>query len=214
MLMLRRDYLLRMVEEMTEMIGKVFELKQKKMHIDALWELDEWLKRQFRLNSQLLNSLPVDDIIDLFRLGDGVEVDKVQQVARIMEEEGRVYMDQGLTDQALVRWMKAQHLYLYSLLHGANREILNAPERVAALQEELKGYELPEKTERLKAMYHEEAGRYDEAENSWYRLSRQDEYVQEAAEFYKRLLLHEDTQLEQGGLPRTEVEEGLRELQK
>ncbi|MCM3786362.1 DUF6483 family protein [Neobacillus mesonae] len=211
--MLRRDYLLRMVEEMTEMIGKVFELKQKKKHIEALWELDEWLKRQFRLNSQLLNSLPVDDIIDLFRLGDGVEVDKVQQVARILEEEGRVYMDQGQTDLALVRLMKSLHLYLYSLLHGANKEILKAPERVVSLREEVKEYELPEKTERLMALYHEEAGRYDEAENSWYRLSRNDQYIEEAVKFYERLLLEQDERLEHGGLPRAEVEEGLRELQ-
>lgn len=213
--MFRRDYLLRMVEEMTEMIGKAFDLKQKKKHIEALWELDEWMKRQFRLNSQLLNSLPTEDIIDFFRLGNGVEVDKLQQVARILEEEGEIVQDQGLTDEGLVRFMKALHLYLYSMLNGANREILGAPERIQQLNAKVKGYKLPDKTERLLALYDEQIGRYGDAENSWYRLAaREDRYKEEACAFYRRLLKLDDAKLEQGGLPRQEVEEGLLHLQK
>ncbi|WP_211749954.1 DUF6483 family protein [Paenibacillus sp. Marseille-Q4541] len=212
--MFRRDYLLRMVEEMTDMIGKAFDLKQKKKHIEALWELDEWMKRHFRLNSQLLNSLPTEDIIDLFRIGNGVEVDKVQQVARILEEEGEIYEDQGLTDISLIRYMKALHLYLYSMLNGANRDILQAPERIQQLCVKVKGYELPDKTERLLALYSEEVGRYAEAENSWYRLvEREEHYKEEAREFYLRLLEQDDAKLEQGGLPHHEVEEGLHHLQ-
>ncbi|MEF3355347.1 DUF6483 family protein [Paenibacillus sp. GYB006] len=213
--MFRRDYLLRMVEEMTNMIGKVFELKQKKKHIEALWELDEWLKRQFRLNSQLLNSLPAEDIIDLFRQGSGIEVDQVQQVARILEEEGEIYQDQGHTDEGLIRYMKALHLYLYCMLNGANPDILQAPVRIQQLYVKVKGYELPDKTERLSALYREEIGQYAEAENSWYRLvDRDEQYKEEARVFYQRLLKLEDGILKQGGLPRQEVEEGLYHLQR
>lgn len=215
--MFRRDYLLRMVEEMTSMIGKVFELKQKKKHIEALWELDEWLKRQFRLNSQLLNSLSTEDIIDFFRQGSGIEVDQVQQVARILEEEGEIYQDQGHTDEGLIRYMKALHLYLYCMLNGANPDILQAPVRIQQLYVKVKGYELPDKTERLSALYYEEIGQYAEAENSWYRLVDRDpeeQYKEEARIFYQRLLKLEDGKLKQGGLPRQEVEEGLHHLQR
>lgn len=85
--MFRRDYIVRMIEDMTAMIAKVLTLKQERKTTEALWEIDELLNRHFPLNSRLLNSLSVEDVIDMFRFGGVVESDKLQAVAKLLKEE-------------------------------------------------------------------------------------------------------------------------------
>lgn len=129
--MFRKDYLLRMMEEMTEAIGKAFTLRQRK-HTEALSELDELMRRQFGMNLSLLNSAPAEDVIEMFRFRGVIEVDNLRQAARLIEEEAYIHQEkarvEGIDDEekmeaedaALVRLMRASHFYLYALNHGAN----------------------------------------------------------------------------------------------
>ncbi|MGQ8875065.1 DUF6483 family protein [Paenibacillus sp. TSA_86.1] len=227
--MFRKDYLLRMVEDMTEAIGKAFTLKQQRKHAEALSELDELMRRQFGMNLSLLNSLPAEDVIEMFRFRGVIEVDNLQQAARLIEEEAYIYQEkarvEGMDDQekmeaedaALMRLMRALHFYLYALNHGANPQLLQAPERIDGVMEQIEGYELPARTEKQLALYREQQGRYDAAENGWYRLLHLGaeypvQYEQDAKAFYQRLTEFTDEQLEQGGLPRDEVNEGLAQI--
>ncbi|MDR0270936.1 DUF6483 family protein [Paenibacillus sp.] len=213
--MFRKDYLLQMVEDMVEMVGKVFGLKQQKKYTEALWEIDDLLSKNFRLNSKLLNSLSVEDIIEMSRLGGGIEADKLQSIARLLQEEAGVYLDMGHKEEGLTRLMKSLHLYLYADLHGADHSMLKLPERVSELKDQVKSYRLPTKTDKLLLEFEEAQGRYDEAENALFRLLDQHELTkEEGLAFYQRLLLRNDEELEAGGLPRAEVEEGKEDLRR
>lgn len=210
--MFRRDYIVRMIEDMTAMVAKVLTLKQDKKTTEALWEVDELLMRHFRLNSRLLNSLSVEDIIDMFRLGAVLEADKLQGVARLLKEEGGIYTAKGERDEALFRAMRSLHLFLYADLHGADRELLNMTGEIHELLKEVEPYRLPVKTERLLLAYHESMGSYAKAEDSLYRLWEQGEPVaEEGREFYERLLQASPERLAEGGLPLEEVEQGREE---
>lgn len=207
--MFRKDYLLQMVEDMVEMVGKVFGLKQQKKYAEALWEVDDLLSKNFRLNSKLLNSLSTEDMIEMFRLGGAIEADKLQGIARLLQEEGDIYLDMQQKDEGLTRLMKSLHLYLIADLHGADHTMLKLPERVEELKVQTRGYRLPAKTDKLLLGYEEEQGRYDEAENALYRLLDQHEITEEEGlSFYQRLMERSDAELSAGGLPRAEVEEG------
>lgn len=198
--MFRRDYIVRMIEDMTAMVAKVMTLKQDKKTTEALWEVDELLMRHFRINSRLLNSLSVEDIIDMFRLGGVLESDKLQGVARLLKEEGGIYAAKGDQDQALFREMRSLHLFLYADLHGADRELLNMTGDIKELLEEVEPYRLPAKTERSLMAYQESLGHYAKAENSLYRLWEQGEDVAaEGRELYGRSLLLSPELLAQGG---------------
>ncbi|WP_054956873.1 DUF6483 family protein [Paenibacillus dakarensis] len=211
--MYRKDYLLRLVEEMTQVISKVFGLKQEKKHVEALWEIDEMLSRQFRLNSKLLNSLSPDDIVQLFRSGEMVEADKLQSAARLLEEEAELDSEMEKLEEGKALFIKVLHLYLAAALHDADLRLYNLPQRIDSLLERVHAYGLPNTTERLLFKYAEQEGRYAAAEDSLYRLlSRGAADVREGKLFYERLLTLNSETLKQGGLPLSEVEEGLREL--
>ncbi|WP_334078204.1 DUF6483 family protein [Paenibacillus sanfengchensis] len=208
--MLRKDYLVRMLEEMTEMIGKVFGLKQQRKWIEALWELDELYKKLFRLNSRLLGSLSAKDIVEMMRTGGTVESDKLQSLARLMKEEADVLTASGQREEGILRARKALHLYLAAYTHGADPGIWKLHGEVSELLERLKGFRLPEDTERLLMSYEESRGNYDLAENALYRLLESGEARrEEGIAFYTRLLAQGPDKLEQGGLPEEEVREGL-----
>ncbi|RCX13915.1 hypothetical protein DFP94_11926 [Fontibacillus phaseoli] len=210
--MLRKDYLVRMIEEMTEIIGKVFDLKQQRKWIESLWELDELYKKQFRLNSRLVGSLAAKDIVELMRTGGNVEADKLQSLARLVKEEGDIYSVSGQPDEGIFRWMKALHLYLAASQHGADRDLWNISSEVNELLAILKGYQLPADTERLLMNYEESEGRYDQAENALYRLLKNGAAERaEGIAFYERLLILSRERLQQGGLPQEEVREGLQD---
>ncbi|MDF9843042.1 MULTISPECIES: DUF6483 family protein [unclassified Paenibacillus] len=213
--MFRRDYIVRMIEDMTAMVAKVLTLKQERKTTEALWEVDELLNRHFRLNSRLLNSLSAEDIVEMFRLGGIIESDKLQGVARLLKEEGGIYAAAGDKEAALFRYMRSLHLFLRADLHGADRELLNMNREMEELLQETEGYQLPVKTERLLLSYLESAGSYAKAEDSLYRLWEQG--VDVAAEghgLYGRLLQKSPEALELGGLPLEEVQQGLAEWER
>ncbi|BCG61017.1 DUF6483 family protein [Paenibacillus sp. URB8-2] len=210
--MFRRDYIVRMIEDMTGMIAKVFVLKQERKTTEALWEVDELLNKHFRLNSRLLNSLSVEDIIEMFRLGGGIESDKLQGMARLLYEEGTIYAAAGNLPESLPRLMKALHLYLYSALHGADRELLGLPKEIDDCLKDVEAYRLPAKTDRLLMSYMESVGRYGKAEDSLYRLMEQGKATaKEGEELYDRLLEKDPGELERGNLPLEEVRQGRQE---
>ncbi|MDP4098085.1 DUF6483 family protein [Paenibacillus sp. P96] len=211
--MFRRDYLLRMMEEMTEAVGAAFGLRQQNRHAEALAKLDELLKNQFRLPLPLLESLPPEQIIELFRMGGAVEVDKLQQAARLLEEAGRIRQDMGELDQGLQILMKALYLYVYSALNGASRELQMLPDRIAATHEQVKEYRFPLELDQLLAAYFEHEGMYAQADEIWFDLGvKQKSLFHEAVAFYNRLLMRPDDELERGGLARAEAEQGREEL--
>lgn len=213
--MFRRDYIVRMIEDMTAMVAKVLTLKQEKKTTEALYEVDELLNRHFRLNSRLLNSLSVEDIIDMFRIGGVLESDKLQGVARLLKEEAGIYNEGGNKEAALFRAMRSLHLFLYADLNGADRELLQMNREIDELLKETEGYLLPAKTEQLLLAYMESLGRYSKAEDSLYRLWEQGlDVAAEGKELYNRLLLQTPEALELGLLPLTEVKQGQEEWER
>ncbi|MGG0824984.1 DUF6483 family protein [Paenibacillus turicensis] len=211
--MLRRDYLVRMIEEMTEILGKVFGLKQERKFTEALWQLDDLYKRQFRLSNDLLRSLSAKDIVEIFHTGGKLEVDKLQNLAYLMKEEGNLLIAAGQQDEGTFTLMKSLHLYLTAAQGGADRTLWKLADQIDELIVDLNKYRLPKETEQLRLQYEEAEGRYGRAEDIIY-IMLQEQWItrEEALAFYERLLQMDHSTLSQGGLPIEEVHEALQEL--
>ncbi|GAA0137331.1 hypothetical protein YSY43_41720 [Paenibacillus sp. YSY-4.3] len=211
--MFRKDYLVQVIEEITEALGTIFGLKQQKKHPEALQELDELYRTQFRLSSLLLGTLSPKDIAELFRSGGVIEADRLQTLARLLREEGDLILDSGQTNEGRMRQRKALHLFLEARQHGADPSLWQLDEEIFSLMEKLKGNSLDPDTERMVFGFAEDKGKFDLAENALYRLIDQQEMdVHEGIAFYERLAGVAPDKLEEGGLSAAEVQEGLAEL--
>ncbi|GAB6927215.1 hypothetical protein JCM10914A_11980 [Paenibacillus sp. JCM 10914] len=211
--MFRRDYLVRLIEDMTQMIATVFSLKQQRKHTEARVKLDELFKREFGLNTGLLTSLSAADIEQLFRNHGVLEADKLQSAARLLEEEADLLNDTQREEEAAALNIKVLQLYLKAGLQGADVSLIGLPERIQGLKERLRTYVLPEVVTRDLLVFMEQQGQYAEAENTLYHMLDNGMIsYEEALTFYQRLIQFEPEQLVQGGLPLEEVHEGMEDL--
>lgn len=216
--MLRKDYLTRMIEEMTEAVGSMLGLRREQKNEQALEKLDGLLKRNFRMSEQMLRSLPPEELITLFRQRGGVDAESLQLVARMLQENGEIRENMGEAGEAAAVRIKALHLYLYAALNGGSRELVDYPQRIAELTERIERYRLPADAERLTLLYEESEGRYVQAEDAMYRMLNASpegdpDALEEGRMFYARLAQLDEAALRAGGLTREELQEGIEALQ-
>lgn len=174
----------------------------------ALAALHEAQRRTVGLDSDLVRRLGSADLLVLLGgVGGSPDVDKYLYCAELLAAEHELLADSGEDDAAQAR--KALELYL-SALAAEPGFAPHYSERLRTLTRSL-AYAAPPDTQAQLVTAYLHAGRFDEAENWLYRLMNTEPEVARvrAEAFYRELLTFADEVLEAGGLPRTEVEEGL-----
>lgn len=218
--MFQRDYILRMIEQMTEMIGAISGLKKQHKQELAFDLIDDLLGRYFRMNSRLLNTLSEKDLLAMLTVGTYLDPERVMVLARLLREEADLYESMGKREESVARLLKSLQLTL-----AASEEERHPSEAMLSQTEELmdslKGYRLPQAVALRLLLHYERAGLYGKAEDQLYEAwdTAHDEEAQVLAVeagrgLYQRLLALEDEVLQLGGLPRQEVTEGMAELNK
>lgn len=209
----QRDFFMRMIQEMGEAAGAILGLRQQRKQEEALQVIDDLLDKRFRMNGKLIRQLSDADLVRMMTTNGVVETANLSGVALLMKEEAAILNELGRTEQSYPLQLKAFHLFMRLSLLDAPAMLRTPSEEAADLAAQLEGYELPRATKLLMWEWHEGDKRYDEAENVLHELL-EDGMVprEEAAEFYRRLLLLPDESLEAGGLPRDEVVDGLERI--
>jgi tetratricopeptide (TPR) repeat protein len=212
--MYRRDYLLRLMEQMNEAAGTMLGLKRQGKPLEALQTAEEMWKRLLGMNAKLFHSLPEEEIVSLLTHQGIVQTEKLLIAARLLKEEGDAYETLGENEPAYRRRLKALQLMLAADHYGAGTEWIDYPAELDDVLANLRGYRLPPGTLRRLWHYLEQRGRYAAAEDRLYELlEAEPEAAGEGVKFYERLLGLEDSRLEAGNLPREEVLDGMRLLQ-
>jgi tetratricopeptide (TPR) repeat protein len=216
--MIRRDFILRMIEEFAQALARIRSLKRNRRWSEASAALDDELKQLLgesapavaRLSeAELLARLMQDGPTHLVR-------DKTFMLTTLLAEAGAVAAAEGRVEESRECYLKALHLLLEVLARG---EVFEWPEflpRVAMLKDALQGTPLPPRTEAMLMQHHERTGEFAKAENALFALLDADPdnaaIVEFGVAFYKRMQAQSDAALAEGALPRSEIEEGLHEL--
>ncbi|OPA74319.1 hypothetical protein BVG16_24665 [Paenibacillus selenitireducens] len=212
--MFSRDYLVRLIEDMTSVLGKAMGLRQENKLTEAEWEIDDLFQRRFRLSGPLIHSLSPEDLITMFTFNGVLESDRVQGVALLLKEQALIDEAKNDPAQATVRRMKALHLLAYASVHGAPVKWIQTHDEMNQLIELLQGKGMAVSLHQVLWTYYESVGNYAKAEDHlFYIRDRQIDVTEEGIAFYHRLLEQTDEALEKGGLPRGEVLQGLSQLQ-
>ncbi|NIK78644.1 hypothetical protein FHS15_003790 [Paenibacillus castaneae] len=211
--MFQRDYFMRMIEQMTEAVGQIMNLKRERKQEEALFVIDDWLNKRFRLSSKLIRSLSDEDLLKVMTTNGIVETDNMGAIAVLMKQEAELCGELDREDESFAAYIKALHLFIRLSLIGAEPTIIEPRGQIEELLVQLEPYELPISTKRLLMEWYEAEAKFNLAEDMMHELL-DDQMLQaaDAATIYKRMLLHSDEDLEAGGLPRDEVVQGLQAL--
>ncbi len=216
--MIRRDFLLRMIEEFAQALARIRSSKKGRRWVEACAELDAEFERLIGDSAQAVARLSEVELLARL-MQDGpthVVRDKTLMLTTLLQEAGDVAAAEGRLDESRECYLKALHLLLDVLACG---EVLECPEfvpKVEMLKEALQGMALPPRTLAMLMQHHERTGEFAKAENALFAILDAEpdsgEIVEFGVAFYKRTLAQSDSALVEGALPRAEVEEGLKEL--
>lgn len=213
--MFQRDYFMRMIEQMTQSIGQVMGMRDRKEHLEALAIVDELLDREFRLNSRLIDSLTDKELVGMLTRAGILDHGSLQGIALLLREKGEIYEEQGDMEASYAALLKSLNLFLRGALEDAEPATAEPREEIVKLQSLLGAYELPEETKRLLLEWQESEQHFDQAENLLYELLEDGRMsLQEAEDFYLRLLALPAERLASGGLSLGEVQEAYDRLQR
>lgn len=210
--MYQRDYILRMIEQMTSMIANVAGLRKEQKQKQAFELLDEMLGRFFRLNSKLLNTLSESDLISMMTVNGFLETEKLKMLAGLLKEEGEVFDSMEQPEEGYRRYLKALQLCLAVYETEPTRLPADLRLQMDEVLVSIKGFYLPAPVKKRLVPYFEASGRFASAEDMLYDLLEEGQSVTaEGKSFYERLLAKTDSELAAGNLPREEVVDGMEE---
>lgn len=213
--MIERDYFMRMINVLTAMIARVLFLKNTKEFPKALFDIQTTGKTLLGIDGDFARQLSPSQIMMLFGSDLTVAVPKSYVAAVLFKQEADVRALMGEQEASVQLYIRSLILLLDVFEWNKGLIEPNHPAIIDELIHILKDYVLPVELLEKQMRFHESLGQYDKAENVLYEiLEVKPEFRAEGLLFYERLLARTDDQLQQGGLPRDEIVEGIAQLRK
>jgi hypothetical protein len=215
--MIRRDYILRMIEEFFRALSRVRALKQERRLAEAGAELDQEFVRLIKSGAKEVSSLSETELLARLIQGEPTQAvrDKTLMLTTLLKEAGDLAAAEDRTEEARTCYLKGLHL----LLETSRGEVFDLPEFVPTIEMfavALADYPLPLETQARLMQHYETTGEFSKAEDLLFAMlesdSGNDRLLDFALAFYTRMQAQSDAALEAGNLPRAEVVSGLAEL--
>ncbi|MGA7669627.1 MAG: DUF6483 family protein [Nitrolancea sp.] len=220
--MVERDYILRLIKQMTEALAIIFRLERGGDYLEALRVIDSTYQQLLGLDANTVASLPAEALLSLIRSsgagyqGQQAVAERLTVLANLLQAEGDIYEGLGKNDESAMRRLKALDIQLGTLTNE-DPASTRAADSVRTLLNHLEDYELSIRTKILLWRHFEQYGDFARAEDWMYEAMEDDtappDMSQRAIAFYHRLLDQSDFDLVHGNLPRTEVEAGLAQVE-
>jgi hypothetical protein len=216
--MIRRDYILRMIEEFFQALSKIRSLKKNHEWKTAAESTDKEFQRLIGVDGQTASQLSETELLARVVRGEATLAvrEKTLMLATLLKEAGDVWSEQGRQTESRTSYLKGMHLLLDVLARG---EVFECPEFVPKVEEfviVLAESLLPLETYARLMQHYERTGEFAKAEDALFvMLDAEPEngpLLELGVSFYQRIKTQSDTQLADGNLPRMEVEAGLADL--
>jgi hypothetical protein len=121
--MIRRDYLMRLIEQFAEAMSRILKLQKGKNYKKALSVIDQTYNELLGFNSLFINSYGTEDLISLVSTDGIPDANKCLIIATLLKEEGEVYEAQNQADISRMRYLKSLDIFLRGFLSGGEIEV-------------------------------------------------------------------------------------------
>jgi hypothetical protein len=217
---IRRDYILRMIEAFSQALARIRSLKKDRQWDDAQHLLEGELKALMGLSASQLAGLSETELLALVCRNEPTQAvrTKMLMLTTLLNEAGDVAAIQRGAGDAREYYLKALDLLLGTL---AREDVFDLPEFVPAIERIILNLEdaaLPSGTLSLLMHHYERTGQFGKAEDALFALLGANPgnpaVIKFGIAFYQRLLTKSDEALSAGNLPRSEAQEALNELRR
>jgi hypothetical protein len=217
--MIRRDYILRMIEQFIQALARIKSLRQGQHWQEAAESLDLEFQQLVGAGPAAVAALSETELLAKLIAGEPTQAvhDKTLMLAALLKEAGDLAAASDQPEQSRGCYLKGLHLLLGTLSRGEVFEwpafVPQVEVFVAALSG---GAPLPLATSAMLMQHYERTGEFGKAEDALFAMLEAQPENPDVKEFglafYRRLQAQSDSTLEQGNLPRAELEAGLAQI--
>lgn len=214
--MLKSGYTKKLIEQFEAALREISDLKIENKPEEALEVIQNAFSSMFRLNSMFFDSVPIENLLDIIKVNGVIERDKAIIISRLLEEEAEIYEKMDKLNEGFYIYVKSLNLFLEAFLCDREAELTSYLADIDIIFDKVSDYKLPSGVLIDLIKYFEQRGLYDSGEDMVYELLDNTHNSSEAMEtginFYRNLQNKSDEELENGNLPREEVEDALLKL--
>lgn len=213
--MIRSDYILRLIEQMVQVLAKIIFNKKAGNLAEAEIILENAFNNIIGLNSLLVNSLSSRDIITLLSINKDKQTAAIKClfIAKLLKEKYEIDSVSKKKPQAEPDYHKILELFVYGIINSNSPGIdisiyYDDVFEIAGLIND----ELSSDTRFELFKFYDIAGSFDKAENELFRLKESDypDLLSAGISFYTKLQNTSDEILLKGNFSREEVFSGLK----
>jgi hypothetical protein len=216
--MLRRDYLLRMIQQAAEALARIDRLKRDRRWENAGEAVDAELEQLVGVDARTVSQLSQTELLARVIRGESTLAvkEKTLFVSALLKQAGDVAVEQDKVEEGRACYIKGLQLLLDALSEPDVREFPEFTPRVELFTIALSEAPLPMQTAGSLMQHYERTGQFAKAEDALFSMIElhpdNPELLDFGVAFCKRLLTKPDDALVVGNLPRDEVECSLNEL--
>jgi len=216
--MIRRDYILRMIAEFVEVLNRIEALKKGELWTAAGREIEEEMRKLVGTSAEEIARFTDTEMLAKLVEDEATQVirEKTAILSTLLKEAGDVAVAEGRTEQAGLLYLRGLHLLLDVLGQGEVWELPEFLPKIETFTAALTETELPLATHARLMQHYERSGEFAKAEDELFAiigLAPDSAGLREfGTSFYERLRAHTDRELEEGNLPRREIENGFAEF--
>ena len=214
--MIRRDYILRMVEAAGAALARIL-LRQQAGEIQlALSDVRLTANELLGLDERALASLTDTQLAQILTGGGRLHRECCAVAAMLLKTEADLLDQAGDPDAAQRQRVKALSLFLEVTVNEVHVSGIDCATEIAVTSRQLAGTCLPAHIEVKLLRHHELRGEFALAETVLFRLAETcgSQVFEAGCAFYGRLRAKDDDALARGDLPRAEVEAGFEEFRR
>ena len=216
--MIRRDYILRMIQDFFEVLSRIKRLKKEQLWREAAGTVDEEFQRLVGCGAEAVAQLSETELLAKLIRGEPTLAvrEKTLMLSALLKEAGDVASAQARLEEGRSCYLKGLHLLLDTV---AREDVFECPEfvpRVEAFVAGLADSPLPLSTQARLMQHYERIGEYGRAEDALFVMLEMEPgnpgLVEFGIAFYERLSSQSDSRLAEGNLPRAELTAALADL--
>lgn len=212
-LMFKKDYIMRMIEQFTNVVAKIMGLKAADKFEEIHLVLNEALYDFTGLSESALERLSYKDLINLVSGFEEINTVKCFILAELLKEKADTFASLGDVDQSNNLYIKSFNINVEVMLSNQSASLEPDYDTIDQTIDKIKQIPLPYETQTLRLRYYEKMMKYDKAEDLLFELLDQGAdkktVLAEGIAFYERIMKLKPEELEKGNLPLDEVLEAL-----
>jgi hypothetical protein len=216
--MIRRDYILRQIEQFVAMLAKIAGLTKSEQWQEASAATAGEFQRLTGMDGPAVLRMSETELLARLIQGEPTLLveSKAFMLATLLKTNGDLIANEGRSEESRQYYLKGLHLLLDTVGRNEINERPDFAPTVEAFLTGLRDATLPAKTNAMLMRHYERTGEFARAEDALFGLADAGpdniELLDFGRLFYQRLLGLSDDVLTAGNLPRAEVKAGLAEL--